>query len=321
MEIHSQCATVGASPLIVITPEETTRRYYEVVSDAFLDIIPEHYEALVRKSDVVFHIRSERNVKTLANTDPVKISRRRLAMKGIREERLSKRWCLTQFPTDGYAQLAEMALAEYEDFVYGAILRDWADERTKMKRMKEILDRTDEVRIIGVKTDLTLSIKGRNAVVGDITHNVPGGEVFTAPVDESAEGEIFYEYPAIAFGKEVKGIRLEFDKGEIVDYSAEKNEKLLKTMIQTDEGARRLGELGIGTNDGIKSYTKNILFDEKIGGTVHLALGRAYRECEGVNMSAIHWDMIKSLTITAEDKIILDEREMRFRTGRWTFID
>jgi aminopeptidase len=305
----------------VVTPEEATRRYYEVVQDVFLDIVPGHYEALVRESDVVFHIRSERNVKTLANTDPVKVSRRSLAMKGIREERLSKRWCLTQFPTDGYAQLAEMALTEYEDFVYGAILRNWADERTKMEHLKEILDRTDEMQILGVKTDLTLSVKGRNAVVGDITHNVPGGEVFSAPVDDSAEGEIFYEYPAIAYGKEVQGIRLKFNEGEVVDYSAEKNEELLKTMIQTDGGARRLGELGIGTNDGIKRFTKNILFDEKIGGTVHLALGRAYRECEGVNMSAIHWDMIKSLTITAEDRMVLDGREMRFRTGRWAFTD
>jgi aminopeptidase len=321
MEIDAQCAAVGASPLIVVTPEEAMRRYYEVVLDAFLDLVPGHYEALVRESDVVFHIRSERNVKTLANTDPTKVSRRSLAMKGIREERLSKRWCLTQFPTDGYAQLAEMSVAEYEDFVYGAILRDWSDERTKMTRLKGILDQTDEVQILGVKTDLTLSVTGRNAVVGDVTHNVPGGEVFTAPVDDSAEGEIVYEFPAIAYGKEVQGIRLEFKEGEVVDYSAEKNEELLKTMIQTDEGARRLGELGIGTNDGIKRYTKNILFDEKIGGSVHLALGRAYKECEGVNASAIHWDMIKSLTITTEDKLVLDGREMKFRAGHWTFTD
>lgn len=200
-----------------------------------------------------------------------------------------------------------MSLSEYEDFLYGAILRDWSKERATMEKVKEALDKGDTVHIEGVDTDLTMSVKGRNAVVGDATHNVPGGETYTAPLDESAEGEIYFDFPGIVYGQEVRDIRLRFEKGKVVDYSASKNESLLKTMLNTDKGSRRIGELGIGTNYGIDRFTKNILLDEKIGGTIHLALGRAYKECRGVNESAIHWDMIKTMKpgrITIDGNVI-----------------
>jgi aminopeptidase len=172
-----------------------------------------------------------------------------------------------------------------------------------MQKLKEIMDETNEVRLIGEATDLTLSIKGRNAVVGGPTHNVPGGEVFTAPIEDSAEGEIFFDLPSVVYGNEVEGIKLKFERGKIIEYSAVRNERLLKSMIETDEGSQRLGELGIGTNKGITKFSKNILFDEKIGDTIHLAIGRSYKECRGVNDSAIHWDMIKSMK---RGKILMD---------------
>lgn len=140
-----------------------------------------------------------------------------------------------------------------------------------------------------------MSIRGRRAVVGEPTHNVPAGEVFTTPVEDSAEGKIFFDLLAVVYGKEVEEIMLRFERGEVVDYATTRNEELLKNMITTDEGSRRLGELGIGTNRGIKRFNKNILFDEKIGDVIHLAIGRAYKECGGVNESAIHWDMIKTM--------------------------
>jgi len=196
-----------------------------------------------------------------------------------------------------------MSLKEYEDSVYSAILFDWNKQIKRMQKLKEIMDETNEVRLVGDDTDLTLSIKGRNSIVGGPTHNVPGGEVFTAPVDDSAEGEIFFDLPAVVYGKLVDGIKLRFEKGEIVDYSANRNQALLKNMIETDDGSRRLGELGIGTNSGINKFTKNILFDEKIGDTIHLAIGRAYKECGGINESAIHWDMIKTMK---PGRIIMD---------------
>ncbi|MCW4038230.1 MAG: aminopeptidase, partial [Candidatus Bathyarchaeota archaeon] len=284
-----------------------------------LTTMPRHYLELVKASDVIISIRSNSNTKSLSNVDPKKISSRSKALKTLQEERLSKRWCLTQYPTVGYAQDAEMSLREYEDFVYSAVLIDWDEQIRTMQWLKEAMDETDEVRLIGEETDLTMSILGRNAVVGGPTHNVPGGEVFTAPIEDSAEGTIFFDLPAVVYGKAVEGVKLIFEKGEVVEYSAGRNEALLKSMIETDEGAKRLGELGIGTNMGIQKFTKNILFDEKIGGTIHLALGRAYKECGGVNESAIHWDMIKTMDVFKGHRILFDGQELlRNRDGTWS---
>ena len=314
-EIYRLVSQRGASPLIVVTPTEATRGFYDLVEDKYLSFVPNHMFALFKATDVFFSIRSESNVKALSGVNSKRISARQLALRDIDEERLGKRWTLTQYPTDGYAQEADMSLREYEDFVYGAILRDWEGERTRMRELAMFLNKAETVRIVGDGTDLTMSIKDRNAVVGDVTHNVPGGEVFTAPVDDSAEGEIYFDFPAIRFGKDVNGVRLKFHKGDLVDCSAEKNEDLLKSIVETDVGAKKLGELGIGTNYGIDRFTKNILFDEKIGGTIHLALGRAYPECRGVNKSAIHWDFIKSINpgqLSVDGDVILRDGKLRF---------
>lgn len=293
-EIHRLAAKIGANPLITITPTEVTSQYYGI-NKSYLKNFPKHVYALTKNSDVIINIRGENNLKALSNVEPERMSIRSIALKEIQETRLAKRWCLTQVPTPAYAQEAEMSLSEYEDFLYGAILLDWRKECSTMEKVKEILDKGDQVHLEGIETDLIMSVRGRIAVVGDATHNVPGGETFTAPVDDSAEGKIYFDFPGIVYGREVRDIRLRFEKGEVVDYSASKNEDLIKTMLSTDEGSKRLGELGIGTNYGINRFTKNILFDEKIGGTIHLALGRAYKECGGVNESAIHWDMIKPM--------------------------
>jgi len=318
-EIYREVAHVGGQSLIITTPSEAARAFYEVADEETLNAMPRHYLELVKASDVIISIRSNSNTKSLSNVDPKKISGRSKALKTLQEERLSKRWCLTQYPTVGYAQDAEMSLREYEDFVYSAILIDWEEQIRSMKRLKEIMDAIDEVRLIGDETDLTMSILGRNAVVGGPTHNVPGGEVFTAPIEDSAEGTIFFDLPAVVYGKAVEGVKLTFMRGEVVEYSARLNEALLKSMIDTDEGARRLGELGIGTNMGIQKFTKNILFDEKIGGTIHLALGRAYPECGGVNESAIHWDMIKTMDASKGHRILFDGQVLRRnKDGTWS---
>jgi aminopeptidase len=302
-EIYRISSSLGASPLIVATPTEATWSYYNIVQDKYLSVVPTHLLELVKASDVVVIIRGDRNPRALSSIDPGRLSIRQKALDAITRERLTKRWCLTQYPTDGYAQEAEMSLKEYEDFVYGAILRNWDEERARMERLAAALNRSKTVRIVGDETDLTLSVSGRMAVVGDITHNVPGGEVFTAPIENSAEGVIYFDIPALAFGREIMDVRLKFHRGMVVEYSAGRNENLLRSMLETDDGARRLGELGIGTNYGITRFTRNILFDEKIGGTIHLALGRAYKECGGINESAIHWDLIKSMR---RGKILFD---------------
>ncbi|MEM2935780.1 MAG: aminopeptidase [Candidatus Bathyarchaeia archaeon] len=302
-EVYKEAARRGASPLIIMVPTEALRGYYELAPEEYLQVFPEHYYELVKASDVFIHILSEENTRYLSNVDPKRISVRSLATKKITDERLKKRWCVTQFPTPAQAHEAEMSLREYEDFLYSAVLRDWKKEAEKMNRLRQIMNKADTVQIIGDETDLTMAIRGRNAVVSDGTHNLPGGEVFTAPLEDSVNGEIFFDLPAIKYGREVTGIRLKFAKGEIVNYSANKNEDLLRAMINTDEGSKRLGELGIGTNRGINRFTKNILFDEKMAGTIHLALGNAYKECGGTNQSAIHWDMIKTMKT---GKILLD---------------
>lgn len=314
-EIYKEAAKLGGSPLIVMTPSEVTRAYYEVTPEEFLDIYPKHLYELTKASDVVVSIRSDINTKTLGNVNPKKLTRRDKTVRPIQDERLSKRWCLTQAPTPGFAQDADMSLKEYEDFVYSAILIDWASQRTQMEKLKKALDQADKVRLVGEKTDLTMSVKGRNAIVGDATHNVPGGEVYTAPVDDSAEGEICFDLPGIRYGREIKGIRLKFSKGEVVDYSAETNQDALKSIIETDQGSKRIGELGIGTNRGIKRFTKNILFDEKIGDTIHLALGNAYKDCGGINKSAIHWDIIKTMK---PGQILLDGKVLQ-KDGKFSW--
>jgi aminopeptidase len=314
-EIYKEAAKLGGSPLIVMTPSEVTRAYYEVTPEEFLDIYPKHLYELTKASDVVVSIRSDINTKTLGNVNPKKLTRRDKTVRPIQDERLSKRWCLTQAPTPGFAQDADMSLKEYEDFVYSAMLIDWASQRTQMEKLKKALDQADKVRLIGEKTDLTMSVKGRNAIVGDATHNVPGGEVYTAPVDDSAEGEICFDLPGIRYGREIKGIRLKFSKGEVVDYSAETNQDALKSIIETDQGSKRIGELGIGTNRGIKRFTKNILLDEKIGDTIHLALGNAYKDCGGINKSAIHWDIIKTMK---PGQILLDGKVLQ-KDGKFSW--
>jgi aminopeptidase len=205
-------------------------------------------------------------------------------------------WVICEYPVQATAQDAGMTLAELEEFLYGAVLLDWDAEAAKMRRIAEVFDAASEVRVVAEGTDLTLSLAGRHGAVDDGHVNMPGGEVFYAPVEDSAEGEItFAEFPAVRFGREVDGARFVFERGRIVEATARSDEAFLLEMLDVDEGARRLGELGIGCNPGIQRYTKNLAFDEKMDGTVHLAVGNSYSFTGGTNVSAIHWDIVKDL--------------------------
>jgi aminopeptidase len=205
-------------------------------------------------------------------------------------------WVICEYPVEATAAQAGMSLTDYEEFIYGAVLLDWDAEAEKMRRIAEVFDGADEVRIVGDGTDLTLSLAGRTGSVEDGHINMPGGEVFYSPVEDSAEGEItFGEFPAVRFGTEVEGIHFVFDSGRIVDASATRGEEFLLDTLETDEGARGLGELGIGCNPAIQQFMKNVAFDEKIDGTIHLAVGNSYSFIEGTNVSAVHWDIVKDL--------------------------
>ncbi|MFB6217201.1 MAG: aminopeptidase, partial [Candidatus Aenigmatarchaeota archaeon] len=211
-----------------------------------------------------------------------------------------------------------------EEFVVDAVTEiDWEELEKKNAEIKEIFDNAEEVRIVGEGTDLTLSLANREGIPDNGCHNVPSGEVFYAPMKESLEGRVRFSYPGIESGNEVSGIELVFENGKIVEYSAEKNEEFLEKMIETDEGSHYIGELGIGTNRQIDRYIKNTLFDEKIGGTIHLAIGRAYEKCvpEGkeANESGVHWDLVKDLRPRAGGGKIFVDGELVQEDGEWVF--
>jgi aminopeptidase len=224
-------------------------------------------------------------------------------------------WVGCQFPTPALAQEAEMSLDEFADFLFGACLLDWDAERERMRRYAELFDDAEVVRIVAGDTDLSLDISGRSTAVDAAGANMPGGEFFCCPLEDSAEGVIvFSEFPAVYQGKEVEDITLRFEGGRVTDASATKNEEFLFSMLDLDDGSRRLGELGIGCNPGITRYLKNTAFDEKIDGTVHLALGNGLPQVGGTNVSRLHWDIVKDLR--QGGRIELDGRVVQ-ENGRW----
>jgi aminopeptidase len=225
-------------------------------------------------------------------------------------------WLACQYPTPALAQDAGLDTASFADVLYGAVLQDWDALGARMRGYADRFDAATEVRIVGRETDLRLSLEGRTMRVGALGANLPGGEFFGSPLEDSAEGTIaFSEFPAVYAGREVTGVRLRFERGVVVEASAETNEAFLLEMLDTDAGARCIGELGIGCNPGITRFMRNTLFDEKIDGTVHLALGQSYTDLGGVNESAIHWDIVKDLRVPGS-RIELDGEVVQ-RDGVW----
>jgi aminopeptidase len=219
------------------------------------------------------------------------------------------------------AQEAEMSLSEYEDFVYRACMPDmddpvgyWKKISAEQQRIVDWLKGKEKVHVIARETDLYLSIAGRKFINCDGIFNMPDGEVFTGPVEDSANGHVYFSYPAIEAGREVTGIRLWFEKGKVVKATAEKNEEFLLKTLDTDEGSRYLGEFAIGTSEGIQKFTHEILFDEKIGGSFHMALGAGYPETGSKNKSAIHWDMVCDLRQGGE---IWVDGQLLYRNGKF----
>jgi aminopeptidase len=295
-ELAKRILLKGAFPRVNCGIEGFSYTYFKYASEEQLKSLPKirMYEAKNIHGSI--NIGTEYNTKELSSISPDKLALRRKVTRKISDIILKKNnWVLCEFPTNALAQDAEMSLQEFEDFVYGACIRDWKKEEKRQDLLKKILDEGNEVHIVGKNTDLKFSIKGRQGKKCFGRRNMPDGEVFIAPVEDSTEGYINYDFPVCTMGKEIDNISLVFKKGKVVKATASKNQELLQKMIKIDSGACKLGEFGIGTNFGIKKFIKNILFDEKIGGTIHLALGMAYKEGGGRNKSALHWDMIKDL--------------------------
>ncbi|MFB6070709.1 MAG: aminopeptidase [Halanaeroarchaeum sp.] len=312
----------GANLVCTYSSPEITGAYLEA-HDGDFDSDPAHELALHAEADSVLHLDGRRNTAELADVDAETRQAYDRSREGVREAHMDTDWVTTLHPTRALAQQAGMSYRDYRDFVYRATLRDWESLAEEMATLKEVLDAGSEVRIETAETDLTMSIEGRTAVnsaasVAYDSHNLPSGEVFTAPT--ATEGTVHFDVPMTIHGTRVEDVTLVFEDGEVVDWSAERGGDAVEETLETDEGARRLGELGVGMNRGIDRFTDNVLFDEKMGETVHLALGRAYDanlpEGETGNQSAVHVDMIAGVS---EDARLLVDGEVIQRDGafRW----
>jgi aminopeptidase len=320
--LYEQLGERGAKPSLSMRSSRADRAFLRACDTDDFEL-HEHSMAEMEETDAVIIVKGSENAAETSDVPPEKVAARTSANAPIQRERMGKRWVGTQFPAPGEAQLAEMSTSSYEEFVYGAMNKDWDEQREFQRQMVEILDPADEVRIVsGDTTDLTMSISGMKTINDYGEKNLPGGEVFTAPVPDSVEGEVLFDKPVMRQGREIEGAWLRFEGGEVVEHNAEKNEDVLVGVLDTDEGARRLGELGIGMNRDIDRFSYNMLFDEKMGDTIHLAIGKAIRETvpEGrpYNESAAHLDMIVDMS---EDSFIEVDGEIVQRDGTFRFED
>jgi aminopeptidase len=315
LELQGEILRRGAWPLLRVEVPGEASSFYANAREELLDDYPPLALTEAKKADKVLSIQATADPRELANTDPARIARAARARKPIREATLKKRWCTTLWPTPALAAGAGMSEADYDAFVHRALFldqpdaaRSWGELRAFQDELIARLSKASALRLEADGTDLTLSVKGRTWVNSDGKRNMPSGEVFTGPVETSANGTVRFTVRSSPAGVDVDGVELTFRDGEVVEARAQTGEDYLRAALATDEGATRVGEIGIGTNFGIDRPTGTILFDEKIGGTVHLALGRSYPETGGKNVSAVHWDLICDLrvggTFTADGELI-----------------
>ena len=281
----------------------------------------------VDKIDASISIIATANTRSLTSIDPAKQRIAQLARRDLMATYMKRsaegnlKWVGTQYPCPAYAQEADMSLDEYADFVFSTTFVDrddpikaWLNLHDEQQEIVDWLNGKKEVTVKSPNADLTLSIAGRTFINSDGKKNMPSGEVFTGPVEDSANGWVNFTYPAITGGREVEGVRLEFKDGKVVKASAEKNEEYLISQLDTDEGSRYLGEFAIGTNYGITKFTKSILFDEKIGGSSHMAVGAGYPETGSKNKSSIHWDFICDVRVDSEIRV---DGELLYKDGQF----
>ena len=326
-EVFKQALKLGANPYTQITINGLSEIYYKNVSKEQLEYISPISKYEIKKIDVKLSIISPYNTRNMTNVDPNKQVIRSIAYKPIHDlflKRASKkdlRWCVTQYPTNASAQDADMSLIDYENFIFQAAhvfeenpINYWKKIYKKQENIKNFLKTKEKLQVIAGDTDLTLSIKDREWINCYGKENFPDGEIFTGPVENSAEGVISYSFPAVHGGRLADNIKLWFKKGRVIKSKASQGESFLKSMLNMDKGSSRIGEFAFGTNYGIKKYTKNTLFDEKIGGTIHIAIGSGYPETGSKNSSGLHWDMVCDLRKNGE---IYADGELIYRNGKF----
>ena len=307
-EIYREVIERGAHPVMAPSMRGGAPALLKHGSDEQLEFISPVERFVREEADIVINVSAETNTRGMATVDPARQAVYQKARRPLFERFMERAasgemdWTLTLFPTDAYAQDADMDTDAYTDFVLSACKLDrddpvqaWLDLKAEQQRLIDWLDGRKQVHLTGPEIDLTLSIEGRAWINSDGKRNFPSGEIFTGPVEDSVNGTIRFSFPVVTAGREIDDIRLRFENGKVVEASAAKNEDYLIQQLDSDEGARRLGEFAFGTNFDIQRFTKNILFDEKIGGTVHMAVGLGYPETGSQNKSAIHWDTIADL--------------------------
>ncbi|MEZ5360241.1 MAG: aminopeptidase [Candidatus Zixiibacteriota bacterium] len=326
--IYEEVIKAQAYPYMQVRVPQCEEILYKQGKKHQLEFINPIAKAEINKIDCLFNVWASDNTRYLAGVDPKQIAMQRAAYKPLMQ-RYFKRigdgeisWVGTQYPTPADAQEADMSLTEYENFVYSAghvedrdPVKHWKSVEKEQMRIVKILNRTNHLHIQAPGTDLKMRVKGRKWISCHGTENFPDGEIFTSPIEDTAEGVINFSYPAIYVGRRVENVRLEFKKGLVVTESADKDQDYLTALLNTDKQARRVGEIAIGTNYNITRHTGNILFDEKIGGTCHLAVGASIPEAGGVNKSSIHWDMVCNLK---KDSEIKADGKVIYRNGKFT---
>ncbi|HET9075083.1 MAG TPA: aminopeptidase [Solirubrobacteraceae bacterium] len=311
----------GAWPFLVVEPAGALPRLLDHGRDHHLDAENPFAAALIETADASLRILAPTNTRELTGADPQRLARRARGQRELHERLLAKRWALSIWPTAALAQEAGMSLEAYSAFIARALFLDqadpaaaWAELSTRQAELCERLTPAREIRIRSEGTDISFRVEGRRWINSDGRRNMPSGEVFSAPHEGSAQGHVHFDIPSNRLGAAVVGAELTFVDGVVTEAHAEAGEDVLLAALETDPGARRLGEIGIGTNTGIDRATGSTLLDEKIGGTIHLALGRSYPECGGVNESAVHWDLVCDLRSGGE---LLVDGELLSRDGQF----
>ena len=327
-DVYEAVIDAGGHPTLIIEDEQMQRHFLRQANDEQMTWIDPSLKLYTEKADVFIRVRAPENTRAMTGIDAQRMQKLRKAQSEILRTRLERsargefRWVGTLYPTHAGAQEANMSFEEYEDFVYGACFCDADDPAGEWRKLSEMqqhkvdyLADKREIKLQGPHIDLELNIAGRTFINSDGKRNMPSGEIFTGPVEDSVNGWVRFSYPAIVGGRAVSGIELRFVDGKVTDASAEMNEDLLHAQLDTDDGARYLGEFAIGTNFGINRFTGSILYDEKIGGTVHMAVGMGYPESGSLNKSAVHWDMICDMREGSEIHV---DGELFYRNGSFT---
>ena len=319
-ELYRKVLEAGAQPLPRIALEPLTENLLKFGNDEQLDWVNPARVDDIESVDVRIALAAPANTKRLSNVDPARQARYDRSAEPLRNRYLERaaagelRWVLSAYPTEAAAQDASMSLPEYEDFVFDAAFLDDPDPVARWQEFGERLATKREFRIVTEGTDLRLVTEGRTWIASKGQENFPDGEIFTGPVESSVEGEIRFTYPGVFNAREVNDVRLRFEGGEVVEATATRGQEFLREMIAMDDGARRVGEFAFGLNEAVPMFTRNTLFDEKIGGTVHLALGTAYPETGGLNRSALHWDLVCDLRSGSE---VYADGELVYRDGQF----